>query len=248
MSSPSDLTNELRNNIKSYSTALASTISSQGIELSLQMALMGPSITHALDEGLAKLEKSIKKQFASFEKQWENSSQNSNTRESALNANMTQDTVTHPHRESVALFDSFCSCSANRPHKHEKSCFRSFQFKKTHIIAGKYRIFGYLLHIRLEIQRAPHAFARDLKVYPNFSMRSTVQGNSEAFCLVWEASAAIGRLVAPELEKAFRGCLVGLRKLFDEGKAWPTDVTARGKSLLHVCDTRYQFVKSIFTC
>ena len=56
LSSSSDLTTEVQHDVDSHLTALASAISSQGRELSLQMASMGPFITDALDEGLAKLE------------------------------------------------------------------------------------------------------------------------------------------------------------------------------------------------
>lgn len=201
------------------------------------MALMGPSITHALDERLDKLEKSIQKQFTSLGKQWENSGQDPPACQSILNRNATQEkTAIQTTHQSAALFDSLCSCFANSPHEHESQCFRSFQHRKVHIIAGKFNFFSLLLQFRLEVHRSPSSFARDLRVYPNFSMRSTVvEYNSEAFNLVYETSQLARReLTARELEKTFRDCLVGLRKLFDEGKAWPTDITTLGKSLLHV--------------
>ena len=139
-------------------------------------------------------------------------------------------------RESAALSDSLCSCPANCSHKHEKTCYRSFQYRKVHVIARKFKIFSSLLHFRLEVQRAPSVFSRDLKVYPNFSMRSTVPWNSGAFSLVSETRLATRRrgIAARELQITFRGCLVKLRKLFEQGKAWPTDITTRGKNLLHV--------------
>lgn len=197
------------------------------------MALVGPSVTHALDEGLAKLEKSIQQQFASLEKRWENSDQV----QLLSQPEVTQETTEIiARRESVTLSDSLCSCSINRAQRHEKSCFRSFQHKKVHIIAGKFRTFNSLLQVKLEVQRAPFAFARDLKVYPNFSMRSMVKEyESEAFSLVYDTFLAMEPLPsAPDLAKVFRDCLVGLRKLFEERKAWPTDITTYGESLLHV--------------
>lgn len=234
--SPSDLTTELRHDVDSHATALATAISSQGSELSLQMASLGPSITHALDQGLNQLEESIGKQFKGLEQQWADLQQDRVIHQSAPSMNVAQKKAAmQPERESVALFDSLCSCRINCPQKHEKGCFRSFQHKKVHIIAGKFRIFSSLLHFRLEVQRAPFAFARDLRVYPNFSMRSTVPGDSGAFSLVHETFLAMERgLAAPELQTTFRDCLVKLRTLFEEGKAWPTDVTTRGESLLHV--------------
>lgn len=209
------------------------------------MALMGPSITRALDEGLEKLEKSIQTQFTSLGKQWANSDQDAPACQSTMNRNATQKrTAIQAKHQSSALSDSLCSCSANRPGKHESGCFRSFQHRKVHIIAGKFNLFSLLLQFRLEVHRAPFSFARDLKVYPNFSIRSTVVGyDSEAFILVSEITDLARReLTAPELERSFRDCLVGLRKLFEEGKAWPTDITTHGESLLHVRISSLRFI------
>lgn len=213
-------------------------MSLQGSELSLQMASVGSSITHALNEGLAKVVESIKQEFASLEKEWKRPDQCQASCQSALGKDLTEKKMTAilPQRKSVALFDSLCSCSTNRPQQHESGCFHSFQHKKVYTVARRFRIFSLLLHFRLEVQRAPFAFARDLKVYPNFSMRCMVDiWKSEAFTLVNDAILAMGsRPSAPELAKRFRDCLFGLRKLFEEGKAWPTDVTTDGYSLLHV--------------
>lgn len=209
------------------------------------MALMGPSITHALDEGLEKLETSIKTQFASLGKQWANSDQDPPACQSTMDRNATQKrTSIQAKHQSSALSDSLCSCSANRPGKHESGCFRSFQHRKVHIIAGKFNLFSLLLQFRLEVHRAPFSFARDLRVYPKFSMRSTVRlFDSEAFILVNETSYSPRReRTALEIERTFRDCLVGLRKLFEEGKAWPTDITTDGESLLHVRKFSLRFI------
>ena len=199
---------------------------------------MGPSITHALDESLSKLEVSIQKQFASLEKQWAHLQQVEDKNQSIPSKDVTQEKkAIQPQNESAILFDSLCSCTTNRPQMHERTCFRSFQHKRVHAIAGRLKILSYLLRFRLEVQRAPFAFARDLKVYANFSMRSTVEWDSEAFALVYETFQVMAKLTectAKELQKKFRYCLMTLRKLFEDGKAWPTDMTTDGQNLLHV--------------
>lgn len=205
---------------------------------------MGPSITRALDEGLEKLEKSIQEQFTSLGKQWASSGQDSPACQSILNRNATQKTAVQVKHQSAALYDSLCSCSANSKQKHESGCFRSFQHRKVHIIAGKFQFFSLLLQFRLEVHRAPLSFARDLRVCPNFSIRSMVsESDSAAFNLVYDTFQSTQRgLTASELEKTFRDCLVALRKLFDEGKAWPTDITRHGESLLHVRRISLRFI------
>lgn len=194
---------------------------------------------------MGKLEKSIQTQFTSLGKQWANSDQDPPACQSTtMNRNATQKkTAIQAKHQSSALSDSLCSCSGNRPGKHESGCFRSFQHRKVHIIAGKFNLLSLLLQFRLEVHRSPFSFARDLRVYPNFSIRSTVRrSDSQAFDLVYEASQLVRRQSAPELERTFRDCLVGLRKLFDEGKAWPTDITTHGESLLHVRKFSLRFI------
>lgn len=218
-----------------HSAALASAISSQGSELSLQMASMGPSITHALDEGLTRVESSIEKHFSALEEQWSIMKKYRNIPQSAPGEVLAGEVITPAKLETPALFDSLCSCSTNYRGKHERGCFRLFQHKKVHTIAREFRVFNLLLCFRLEVERAPHAFARDFKVYPNFSVRGRVAWPSEAFLLTYKTVLKMERgLAACELRKTFRDCLVKLQILFEEGKAWPTDVTRTGKNLLHV--------------
>lgn len=197
---------------------------------------MGPSITHTLDESLSNLERSIQKRFSSLEKSWSNFNKDRAIPRSASSEALTPEkTIRQTTLESPALFDSLCSCSINDVAKHEKGCFRSFQHKKVHVIARKFRVFNLLLHLRLEVERAPYAFSRDLKIYPNFSLRSTVEWPSEAFSLTYKTILTMERrLTARELQKIFRDCLVGLQNLFNQGKAWPTDITTTGSNLLHV--------------
>lgn len=200
------------------------------------MASIGPSISHALDERLSRVESSIQRQISSLEKRLPSFDNYQAVLKSAPDEDVTPvNAVTQPQRGSSSLFDSLCSCGANRLQNHEKSCFRSFQYKKVHTIARTFRIFSLLLHFRLEVQHDPFVFARDLRVYPNFSMRSTVQNDSEGFCLVVETVKAMeGGLPERELQQTLRHCLVGLRKLFEDGKAWPTDINRSGENLLHV--------------
>lgn len=206
------------------------------------MASIGPSITHALDERLAKMEDSIQKQLSSFENEWSRFNNHHAVPKpaSAPDEDVTPlKAVAQEERASTSLFDSLCSCCENRLHNHEKSCFRSFQHKKVYVIARRFRIFSLLLQFRLEVQRDPFVFARDLKIlHPNFSMRSTVESSSEAFLLVSSMIQAMrGVRAKRELQKTLRHCLVGLGKLFEVGKAWPTDIPTSGRILLHVRKT-----------
>lgn len=226
-----------------HSTALASAISSQGSELSLQMASMGPSITHALDEGLTRVERSIEKHFSVLEEQWSITRKSRNIPQSAPDEILARKVITPATLETLALFDSLCSCSTNYRGKHERGCFRLFQHKTVHTIAREFRVFNLLLCFRLEVERAPHAFVRDFKVYPNFSVRGRVAWTSEAFLLTYKTVLKMERgLAACELRKTFRDCLVKLQILFEEGKAWPTDVTRTGKNLLHVREYSFFFI------
>lgn len=206
---------------------------------------MGPAITHALDEGLARVESLIQKQFSSLEKQWSSFNKDRAKPESATDEILAPKIITPSGLESTALFDSLCSCPMNSRGKHEKGCFRLFQHKKVHIIARKFRVFNLLLRFRLEVERAPYAFARDLKIYPNFSIRGRVSWPSEAFLLTYKTILAMdNRLTARELRKTFRDCLVKLQSLFEQGKAWPTDVSRSGKNLLHVRELGPFFISS----
>lgn len=200
------------------------------------MALIGPSITHVLDEGLAKMECSIHKRLSNLERQWSSFNNDQAALKPTPDDDMTPvKAMIKLHRELPLSPDPLCSCSANRPRKHDKSCFRSFQHKEVHIIARRFRIFNLLMHFRLEVQRNPFAFARDLNIYPNFSMRSTVERSSGAFNLVFTTIEEMEEAPTErELQKTLRHCLVGLRKLFEDGKAWPTDIIKSGENLLHV--------------
>lgn len=200
------------------------------------MASIGPSITHVLDEGLAKMEGSIQKRLSNLERQLSDFNHYRASLDATPDGNGTPvKAVIQVQHELPSLFDSLCSCGPDRSKNHKKSCFRSFQHKRVHIIARRFRIFSSLLHFKLEVQRDPFVFARDLKIYPNFSMRSTVRWDSEAFSLVFDTIDAIeDGLTAQELQDILRNCLVGLRKLFEDGKAWPTDITSSGENLLHV--------------
>lgn len=218
-----------------HSAALVSAVSSQGSELSLQMASMGSSITHALDEGLTRVDSSIEKHFSALEEQWSIIRKSRNTPQSAPDEILARKVITPATLETLALFDSLCSCSKNYRGNHERGCFRLFQHKTVHTIAKEFRVFNLLLCFRLEVERAPHAFVRDFKVHPNFSVRGRVAWPSEAFLLTYKTVLKMERgLAACELRKNFRDCLVKLQILFEEGKAWPTDVSRTGKTLLHV--------------
>ncbi|TPX12915.1 uncharacterized protein E0L32_006795 [Thyridium curvatum] len=226
-----DLTAELQRKVDSHSTALSSAMSSQGSQLALQLASMGPSITHALDEGLSKLEVSIQKQFSGLEKQWTDFRRGEDTRHILSGMDMAQKPAIQPNNKSSPLLDPLCSCPSSHPQLHERTCFRWRQNRKVHVIAGKLRVFSSLVRFRLELQRAPGVFAKDLKVCANLTIRATVDW-TEAFNVVHRMGTISGTRVK-EFQKSSQWCLMELRRLFDEGKAWPTDTTTHGYSLLH---------------
>lgn len=117
---------------------------------------------------------------------------------------------------------------------HKRTCFRWHQHKRVHTIAAKLKLFNFLVRFRLELQRAPGVFARDLKVCANLTLRSTVKG-TEAFTLVYDVFTAMGKeFTSKSLQRLTQGCLIKLQNVFEEGKAWPTDLAMNGESLLHV--------------
>lgn len=58
---------------------------------------------------------------------------------------------------------------------------------------------------------------------------------TEAFALVYNVFMAMEKgFTSKSLQSLTQGCLTKLQYVFEEGKAWPTDLTMNGENLLHV--------------
>lgn len=150
-----------------------------------------------------------------------------------------------------SLFESKCSCyhqplqgglgtskrGRYRGCYHKSSCPLSITEKVEYDIVGRFKLFNYLFICRMGISYSRHAAFRSLQIQPNFTVRAVVPGNSPAFVLVRNTMIALESCETPDTAISTVGsCLVGLEKLFLQGKAWPTDTTHHYGNLLDVID------------
>lgn len=146
------------------------------------------------------------------------------------------------------LFDWGCTCSRrevlsipksssrNARICHESSCPLFIYKRRTHQITGTLKVFNLLLRCKVAVSYSSRAFMKDLQVSPNFTVRSTVDYKSPAFSLLSKTLSSICwiELSASDMAKELQCCLRQLHGLFQDGKAWPTDVTPDGATLIYV--------------
>lgn len=135
-------------------------------------------------------------------------------------------------KQVSTLLDPACSCSlASSGRRHRPGCLGAFLVRENHSFAGQLRLFSYLISLKVVVSYSRRAILRDFRVHPNFTVRAVCPRGSPAFTLMGSMNLSLD---AGELRHELRRVLVGLRILFMEGKAWPTDIEVDGRSLFYV--------------
>lgn len=119
---------------------------------------------------------------------------------------------------------------------HTRGCPLEFLDKRSRIISGEIRIFSTLLLWKVSI-RYSQSFLRDLEVQPNFTMTAIVPRDSPAFRLIASLYELDIKMTDDQVGEKISATLRGLRQLFTDHKAWPTDVSMGDINLLHVSQT-----------
>jgi hypothetical protein len=138
----------------------------------------------------------------------------------------------------VGILDWPCTCSTTQADMviHEPGCILLQSTVKRKLTATvRLLVLGRLLQGKLKIEFDPRAWARDFRVYPNFSMSATVPYYAPAFTIVHETRWGIeGSRSTEELEILVVKALLKLRQVFANGDGSPSDLDCSGKNLLHV--------------
>lgn len=116
--------------------------------------------------------------------------------------------------------------------EHEAGCPVSFLDKKSRTISGNVRAFSTLFRWKVSI-RYSRFHLRDLQVQPNFTV-TAINDRSPAFRLVDSLADIHLEINENEVEAKLLVVTRGLRQLFMDHKAWPTDISTTGANILHV--------------
>lgn len=145
---------------------------------------------------------------------------------------------------SSPLLSQFsCSCSykklRNQPDsqrldilEHEQGCPISFLNKRGRTITGEIRVFSTLFRWKVSV-RYSRLFLGDLQVQPNLTA-TAIHRNSPAFQLINSLAYINWNMEEEKVEAKLSAIIVGLRQLFMNHRAWPTDISELGENLLHV--------------
>lgn len=147
--------------------------------------------------------------------------------------------------KKFSAFSNFsCNCKHGTPTsrpgsrhpdvlEHEEGCPASFLNKRSQTISGEIRFLSTLFRWKVRI-RYSQFFMRDLQVHPNFKVTAIVP-RSPAFELVDNSLQEItGEMTRMQVEEKLLALSKGLRELFMNRKAWPTDISPTDQNLLHV--------------
>lgn len=97
------------------------------------------------------------------------------------------------------------------------------------------RVFNRRVRLAVDLEYSLMAWARDWQIHPNFTVRTIVPPGSEAYNIMSHCDELFQwSLTQEELTDRLKNFLTQLLRLFEERKAWPTDVTDDGSNLLHV--------------
>lgn len=146
---------------------------------------------------------------------------------------------------SNSLWKLKCYCAGSispaYPITHATSCYLSLRHRQRRALIGKVKLFNYFFQFQVAVEYSQYAFLRSLSIQNNFTIRATVPEGSAAFELIDDTTFNMARYTSTQaLRQGLQSCLVGLQRLFMEGRAWPTDIeTTTGNNLLHVCDHPY---------
>lgn len=133
-----------------------------------------------------------------------------------------------------------CLCPFVEKRGHESGCRLAFSNRKYIERRGSLRFFNYVIQFKVAIVYSRRSRLLDVEVRPNFTLRAICSQESPAFRLFLGVADKLlspqkYAIVKPEqIAAELSRCLLNLQKLFNEGKAWPTDSLLSGSSLLHV--------------
>ncbi|KAI1805162.1 hypothetical protein F4811DRAFT_570343 [Daldinia bambusicola] len=135
-----------------------------------------------------------------------------------------------------SIFNSLCTCSKMQKRRstkqHQDGCIFSLKQYDSWTFKSSFRVLRRVITIACRVEYARMNWARDWRVYPNMTVRTTVPQDSPAFAAIYDTSR---RLYADmhKMEEFFRDCLSRVKLIFMNGEGWPTDVSADGSNLIH---------------
>ncbi|KAI0834656.1 hypothetical protein F5Y06DRAFT_278556 [Hypoxylon sp. FL0890] len=133
----------------------------------------------------------------------------------------------------------FCNCPRTRYRhstmQHRQDCPCSVSNRKKRNFTLKLGVFRHQIIATWNIEYSPLAWVRDCRIYPNLTLRATVDDDAPAFQAIRRVGDVFSRWspTVQEIEETLQNCLVDLQQTFTTGRGWPTDVDELGESLLH---------------
>lgn len=124
-------------------------------------------------------------------------------------------------------------CENDEPH-HGKNCVFHFLNKRSKALAGEVRVLSTLFRWKVGFQWLQSGLLKSLEIRPALVARSIVHSESSPALQSTDRLKDLHELTESQIENRLFGILVSLQQLFAEGKAWPTDITTNGRTILHV--------------